>query len=479
MKSAFLFMLFALTSAALAGTAPKDLEWKQKVDGPVTQRELYRVRVDGEMFDGCSDFPADVRMFQSGGVQCPYWIWKPRPMLTETVVDAEQINNSWVPEKHYPAYLTEFRSCRSAMWRKSVESAAAGVQIGKTPEQPYRHTAIWCFANSCPRSRDFVRYAGYRRIDLIIEADRKGQPRHNAVEILTSGKRFLRRVEVLGRNPGGEWSLLGRGWLFEHGGRRLHRNNRIEYPASDFVRLQLRIYAGARDSTEKVEVSSVQLMQRHRTEGEFETVKLRSMASEDSQGDVQSLLFDLDYNNRPVSRITVSSATPDYVRVLRVYGRNRQTEDWSYMGSGTIENTDDAVRNTIELNSRAIRYLRVDILNYQDPFLVDPEVKAEAVSRFIVFEPRSTGDISVYYGSKYVDPAQYDLRKRTRDDVRDAAILTLGPRKKNEAYSPPGYGKAGPWLAGAIIAAVSALVIWSIVSMMHRQTKEPQESNPK
>jgi hypothetical protein len=23
------------------------------------------------------------------------------------------------------------------MWRKSVESAAAGVQIGKTPEQPY------------------------------------------------------------------------------------------------------------------------------------------------------------------------------------------------------------------------------------------------------------------------------------------------------------------------------------------------------
>jgi hypothetical protein len=63
-------------------------------------------------------------------------------------------------ENDQPAYLTEFRS-------ESVESAAAGVRIGKTPEQPYIHTAIWRFANSCPRSgairvrsRNFVRYAG-------------------------------------------------------------------------------------------------------------------------------------------------------------------------------------------------------------------------------------------------------------------------------------------------------------------------------
>ncbi len=67
----------------------------------------------------------------------------------------------YVADDFYPAYLTEFRS-------ESVESTAAGVQIGQTPEQPYRHTAIWRFANSCLRSgaicacsRNFVRYAGY------------------------------------------------------------------------------------------------------------------------------------------------------------------------------------------------------------------------------------------------------------------------------------------------------------------------------
>jgi hypothetical protein len=52
------------------------------------------------------------------------------------------------------------------MWQKSVESDAAGVRVGETQEQPYRHTAIWRFANSCrrsgairARSRNFMRYA--------------------------------------------------------------------------------------------------------------------------------------------------------------------------------------------------------------------------------------------------------------------------------------------------------------------------------
>ncbi len=66
-----------------------------------------------------------------------------------------------------PAYLTEFRSSLSAIRRKRVESAATGAGIGETPEQPYKHTAIWRFVNSCRRSgairarnRNSVRYAG-------------------------------------------------------------------------------------------------------------------------------------------------------------------------------------------------------------------------------------------------------------------------------------------------------------------------------
>jgi hypothetical protein len=58
-------------------------------------------------------------------------------------------------ESLYLAYRTEFRSCLSALWRKSVESASAGAQICKAPEQPYRHAAIWRFSNSCPRSGAF------------------------------------------------------------------------------------------------------------------------------------------------------------------------------------------------------------------------------------------------------------------------------------------------------------------------------------
>ncbi len=414
MRAGLCFLCLLAVDIAGASTTPRDFKWRQQVKGTIEKRGLYRIKVGGEIFDGCRRFPSDLRLYHSESAECPYWIWKPAPTVEESVVPADKINDGWIPEE----------SCR--------------------------------------------------RIDMIVKTDegRGPAPRHNAAEINTGGRRFLRRVEVFGRNAGQNWAILGKGWLYADIGQGPRRNNRIEYSRSDFEELRLHIYADVKDATETVMVDSVQLLRRHKAKGEYERVPLAPMESENAGGGarVQSMFFDIGFHNRPLSRISIAADTPAFVRVVRVYGRNAQTEDWVGMGSGTIERVGDAIRDTIDINARKIRYLRVDILNHDDPPLKNPAVTAFAVSRFIVFEPLLSDPVTVYYGDEYVNPPRYDLRRRTQDQVNKATPVSLGERKKNQSYRPKGYGAAGRWLAGIAVAIVSALVLWSVVSMMRRQT---------
>ena len=301
-----------------------------------------------------------------------------------------------------------------------------------------------------------------------------GRPRHDRITLNTGGSQFIRRVEVYGSENQSDWAKLAAGYLIDQDQETRALSRTIVYPVSDFPFLQVRIYPNARDATEEIDLRSVSVASTRRTDGELEdeSLSLAAVPATELEDGVQGVVLDQGVMNRPIMRIRLDVGTREFVRAVRVQGRNYETNMWRWVADGCIHRIGDQESLSIDVNDVPYRYYKVEIFNHDDaPLAVDRAV-GQCVPRYLVFEARGAGDAFVYSGSASLGSPQYDLQRRTNaKELPTLREIRLGSPEPNPNRRPPaGFGSWGRWLALAAIGAVSALVIWVIVSMVRRET---------
>ncbi len=406
-----------LLAGLCRGEAPAphhQMAWQQELLDAPSSGQLCRILLAREVFDGCHNFPYDLRIQDETGQAWPFFIWTPATQDLPACPPVETLNTS----------LTE---TPARYWRQDL-------RIRPPPGQSER-------------------------------------PRHNQLILQTSGSDFLRRVEIYAGENGEDWALLGSGWLVNHAREVMTENRVIRYPVSDFPFLQVRVYPNARN--EREDFSIVQITPGFLTEPEqsMEDVPLAPLevpAREQRPG-VQTLLFDLGASNRPVEKLQLSAAG-EYARAVRVFGRNQLDHQWRWAAEGEIHSLGPSLKNSLPLRGFMYRYMKVDIFHFDDPPLDGLSVLAGANPRYLVVETKGGRTPRLYYGADQVQAPRFDLARRTPERIlREAPLAKLGPRKPNSTPHP-----AAPWarnprlLATLIVALVSLLVLWVVTGMFKK-----------
>jgi hypothetical protein len=408
--------LSGLFSAAGAEPDPRTpYHWRQPLLGDFVPGQLYRVPVTGPVFDGSAHFPSDLRVFDAEGAQWPFYVWTPHDEKQRADVPVERLNTTEV--------------------------------MG--PER-------------------------YLRQDLRVQPDpRTGKAaRHNRVTLHTPGRDFIRRVEVYGSEDGDVWGRIGAGFLLETPGSSRTRNRSIDYGTSDYPYLQVRVYPNARNAEEPLSIERIHISHSRVKPGQWVEVPLTATELRDEKPapHAQVLLFDTGAKGQPVERLSVRGGKADYVRFVRVYGRDSGTNSWRVVGSGEIHRLGKHMREHLSLRDCAYRFLKVEITHYDDPSFTEYAVRAEAVSRFLVVEAREGTAPALYYGARRIRAATYDLRRRRGPgQAATSPMRELGAREPSVLHRRVGFGPWGRWLAALAVGAVSILVVAVIVSMLKQQ----------
>ncbi|MBD3326418.1 DUF3999 family protein [candidate division KSB3 bacterium] len=409
---------FLIAMCAGYAVAEKDLaeefEWTQPLDGVVERGQVYRAPLGGKVFEACYDFPADLRVLGRNGKQLPFFVW--------TSSEKEQIEDVEIEELNRARF--------------------------EGPPEYWRH-------------------------DLQVTARPDGaRSRHNCVEIRTGGQDFIRRVEIYGSAGQNDWALLGKGFLISMRRPSQVRNETISYPVSDFPYVQIRVYPNAREGLEEFALQNIQLQFRHLQEGTFKDIPWQEMAVPEKERleEARLLMFDTGFRKTPVEEVVFDVADGEYARAVRIYGRNEQDNEWKQCGRGEIHLLDDSEKREIDISGCKNRFLKIEVYHYDDQPLAIDGVAARANPRWMVFEATTINRPMLYFGAEFMDPPHYDLRRRVDEkDIGSLALAMPGAPVENPRFNPPGFGRAGPWLAGVAIALISIVLIRVIAGMMKQQ----------
>jgi len=387
--------------SVLADTLPSSrFEWKQPIAGRTAVSNLYRVAVPPEIYDGCRSFPADIRIFTDDGIEWPFYLWEPSG-------ETESYNVPAHPGE--PTLVEEGGRCTMQDLQVLPDE-----QTGKRVE-------------------------------------------HNQVIVRTSGRDFVRRVEVFGGENPSTWSRLGSGCLVDHSRDIQVSRNTVDYPATTAPFVRVKVFPNLRDASESVTIQSVALARNVEQPAERIDVPVKEIPAPagDTNADAQVLIFDTGARSRPVERLVITARESRYARAVKVAGRNDDSASWRWVADGEIHHVDGSAQDVVPLKGSYFRFLRVEIYHHEDKPLNGVDIHAQAVPQYLVLEAEGGEKPALYYGSLAAALPRYDLHRRKGDKLAVAApSVRLGDRKSNLA--PQVTEARGPRTRVGIMAAVVA-----------------------
>ena len=310
----------------------------------------------------------------------------------------------------------------------------------------------------------------YWEFDLIIDSEFAGTL-HNALEVITDGDDFIRRVEISRAGEDGFPLQIAAGYLTGGGVRAGSKNNTVSYFATDADRLHVRVYTNAKNIDETFSIRSVAVYFFEKVIAERETVTAESVTvpKGDLRPKIDSRIFDTGFVKRPIDFLTIETPDASFVRRVSVSGRNSEDEPWQWIGGGEISRT--KTREQIELSVRAAhRWLRVEIFNEDNRPLNIDGILFEARARYLVFEAGSALPAALYFAGGTSARPDYDLSKRISESRAAGLPLyetgALETHQIAEKILVANYTKI---IVPAVIGLVSVLTAWVIISMMRRQ----------
>lgn len=383
--------------------------WRQPIRGALETGALYRLHLPPEVFDGCKAFPADLRILDPEGREWPFFL---------------------------------------------------GVPPEEAGELPRRATVLGeTFVTSGAR---------YLEIDLRVEPrDRENRPKHDRVTVHTTGRDFLRRVEVLGSEDGSVWIPRGAGYLVEQDAREELLNRVLTYGVTDEPFLRLHIHPDAKNEGDLFSVQHVAVALLEDAQAELEEVPMEPIAVPEAERKpgVQVVLLDAGVRNRPLRRLRIEAEGRNFALPVKVYGRPAETNGWRWVADGGIQRWGAQVRDRVDLKGTTFRFFRVELYHYENEPVEIKRVIGFAVPHTLVFRAESTASPYLFYGGVGVSLPHYDLQRETPERASASArVVTLGEQQINPQRLARGLQSYGHWLT---MMAAGVMVLLAVVTVVH------------
>jgi len=326
----------------------------------------------------------------------------------------------------------------------------------------------------------------------------------NQIEVETPGTDFRREVLVEGSEDGLNWQRLrDTSLLFrvaeEPGG--FYEKKAVSLPDSDHQYLRITVFHGKGDP-EYLTISQVRAWRLVVTPAETEAVAVASQkVIEDPKAKTTEITWDLGFRNLPLHQLAVRFRDANFCRQFILYGRNRlereerrPTEDggvrqrwvpepWVHLSSGWIHRfTSGGVQEEsagISLSGAQCRYLRLVILNRDDPPLQLERAEVRRLVTRIAFRPVGQAGYWLYLGHAGAEPPRYDLAQyAARLRAEGVAPAEIGPVALNPGHEIP--AEDVPWTERnrvflfIALAVAIALIGW----LVFRQAAYASRSEP-
>lgn len=388
--------------------------WRQSIEGGLESGALYRLRLPPEVFDGCKMFPADLRLLDQAGAEWPFYLWTPS--------------------------------------EEGGEIPRQATLLGQT-----------------------VITSGPHRVELDLRVEPRGReatPRHDRVIVQTSGRDFLRRVEVLGSADGTDWQPMGAGFLVDQSAPQQIVNRVVTYPPTDLPFLRLRIHPDAKGGAETLDVPhvAVALLETAAVELDEVPIELLSVPAEEQKAGVQVLIGDAGVRNRPLRHLRVEAEGGHFALPVKVYGRNAETNRWRWIADGGVQRWGAQVRDEIQVKGTTYRFFKVELYHYENPPVDVRRVTGAAVPHTLVFRAGGGAAPFLYYGGVGLSLPRYDLQRETPPRrAAEAVEVRLGQQQINPQRLARGLQSYGHWLTMMAAGVVALLGVVVIVHFVRRR----------
>lgn len=315
---------------------------------------------------------------------------------------------------------------------------------------------------------------------------------HNAVEILTNGSNFRRRVVIEGSDSGTEWRTLKTGdVLFSfHAQNKLVESNRVSYSPSRFRYLRIRVLPdGLSDGNDHPDITDVRVIMEVREKGELVTwaVNVPSYQLLRNQGAPASA-WSIDLGARvPVDRIALNFADRSFSRPFQLEAVDGQNVRLIATGELTRRADDDKPITITFDREEHTRNLRLLVTDYSNQTLSITSIQPSAAARQLVFELKEPANqpLRLFFGNSNVEAPHYDFEKElsTTKLSSPPARISVSGTTPNPNYTPEPlpFTERAPWLIYLVLAASSIALAWILLSLARRslrQVKHPANTPP-
>lgn len=269
------------------------------------------------------------------------------------------------------------------------------------------------------------------------------------IELEVPESDFVGRADVLGADrPTGPFTLLSTTGIYDVRGARQARSTTAVFPAT--IHRYLLVRASGVSRITGATVSG--------TQGRPPTVGRTARMAMRQAGTRTVLTLDFGSRNMPVDELKIFAGAKRYDRPILVEASN-QRRFWRYAADARISRFPGSAPGPITIGVRA-RYVRVTIVNGDDPPLTGIRVEATGRSHALVLEDGHPLPYRLLYGDPDLRAPDYEFARIPFPASRRTVTGVIGPERANPEFDVPGepFGERYRWLIQVALVAAALVV---------------------
>jgi len=319
----------------------------------------------------------------------------------------------------------------------------------------------------------------------------EGRVDHNAIEVVTAGADFRRRVEVEGSDTSDkDWVVLLDQAIVMHvrTGSQVVEARRLDYAPSRFRYLRVRVFPDRNRANDKPEVTSVAVLSLIRSTGLEVTLPAQLGQREDVIVDrhaSSAWTVDISGMTVPCSQLSFDVADESFARAYRLElvrpnEPNRVIAYGEWRRSAADANKPLEIRLDAEVVAQQLRLVVTDDRNTP---LKLTAVRFHAAARQVIFETSNdlAWPLKVYFGNPNATPTNYDFARLLPESLTAArAEWASDGAAENPSYAPGAMAwmERWPWLIYVVLASVSVLLLGILVILVVRMSRTDVKPAP-
>lgn len=308
---------------------------------------------------------------------------------------------------------------------------------------------------SIPSLINIIRYADYSSTVFDLGAN-PGLNNHIAL-MVEANEDYLREVKLEASNDGNQWGQLGSGKIFSYEG---EQANQISYPTANMRYLRVNISNKAGERPLVTISAQVKFLPTNIYEGKLLTAKLISKRSDKER---TRIILDLGVPNYIISSVQIPTSDQNFNRGVDCSTTNNYKIDTgeAFIKSERILDYEwqdyHSVKDSIEINQFAMRYLVLSIFNGDSPALNLKDIKVYGCAPALIADLH--GPARLWYGAPQATSPNYDLVEfADLISSRDLPVISAGVQQLNPDYQAPviPWTEKNKWLLDAVVMLVAA-----------------------